>query len=475
MDTKAASEWAAVLKVRGIDTSKFNVGMVTLSKQMRAASLGNKKASASFANLGVDKAAISAGDTSAVLMQMADGFEGLTNPAQKAAYAAQLLGKQGQALAPMLNSGSDALKEQLNMADQYGATLDGNATDAVKKQIAAQREWDMAMLGLKVQMGTGLLPALSQVAAAMSKLLGILKPLISNSKLLQITLALLTAAFVAVKLASVAATLAQVGLNKALVVQTAKWIGLRVQLTAFYVQQKLIAAATKVWAAMQWLLNAAMSANPIGLAIIAIGVLIGVFVLLYKKVGWFRNAVQAVWSWIKTNWPMLLMILAGPIGIAIGMIVKHFDRVKSAATSVWNFVKNTFGKIKDFVSNIFSGAGGFVSSIGRSIADWINEHTPFGDRVELGPVKFTIPALAQGGTMRSSGLALVGERGPEVVALPGRSTVYPNPGVAPLSAAPSLEAVGGGAGQTIVTKVYLDRRQIAEAVGSYAADKRARR
>jgi hypothetical protein len=474
MDTKVASEWASVLKVRGIDTAKFNVGLVKLSKGMDGAMRGGKKQVAMFKELGVSREAIVKGDVNTVLMQTADAFENIESPTAKATYAAQLFGKSGQALLPLLNAGSKGIQEQLDMAKSYGATLDGDATDAVKKQIAAQREWDMAMLGLKVQMGTGLLPAIAQIAGAMSKMLGYLKPIISNSKVLQITLITLTAAFVSYKLAAMAATLASLGLNKALVVQTVKWIALRVQLTLLYVQQKAIAAATRIWAAMQWLLNAAMSANPIGLMVIAIVGLIAIFVVLYTKVGWFRSAVQAVWNWIKSNWPLLLMMLAGPIGIAIGMIVRHFDRVKSAATSVWNFVKSTFTKIKDFISGIFSGAGTFVSNIGRSIADWINEHTPFGDQIKVGPLDFRLPALAQGGTMTRSGLALVGERGPEVVALPGRSTVYPNPGVAPMSTPPSLEAMGGS-GQTIVTKVYLDRRQIAEAVGTYAADKRARR
>ena len=58
-------------------------------------------------------------------------------------------------------------------------------------------------------------------------------------------------------------------------------------------------AAAKVMAAGQWLLNAALAANPIGLVILAIVALIGIFVLAYNKVGWFRAAVDAAWSGIK--------------------------------------------------------------------------------------------------------------------------------------------------------------------------------
>jgi hypothetical protein len=57
------------------------------------------------------------------------------------------------------------------------------------------------------------------------------------------------------------------------------------------------------------------------------------------------------------------------------------------------------------------------------------------------------------------------------VSLQRGSHVFPNSAVA--GGLPPLDSIG--AGGTIVTKVYLDRRQIAEAVGRYASDKKARR
>jgi hypothetical protein len=46
MDTKTSSAWAELLKVRGIDTGKFQIGMLKLSKTMEAARGGNQKAGA---------------------------------------------------------------------------------------------------------------------------------------------------------------------------------------------------------------------------------------------------------------------------------------------------------------------------------------------------------------------------------------------------------------------------------------------
>jgi tape measure domain-containing protein len=252
-----------------------------------------------------------------------------------------------------------------------------------------------------------------------------------------------------------------------------------IRMTAATIAQKIATlattVATKAWAAAQWLLNLAMRANPIMLVVTGIMLLIAGLVLAYKKSETFRRIVDAAFravktaaafafNWVKKNWPLILGIVAGPIGLAVGMIIKNFDKIKKGAQSVYNTVKSWFGKIKTFISSVFKGGSEFISGLGRGLADWLNANTPFGDRVEfkvLGKsVGFTIPALAEGGTIMRGGTALVGERGPELVSLPQAAVVQPL-------------AQGGGV-FTIEVPVYLDKRQIAHATAQYNADQAAR-
>ncbi|WP_136464931.1 phage tail tape measure protein [Flagellimonas onchidii] len=65
---------------------------------------------------------------------------------------------------------------------------------------------------------------------------------------------------------------------------------------------------TKLWTGVQWLLNAALTANPIGLIIVAIGALVGAIIYVVKKTeGWgkswvaFKNIAKVVWSQMKAN------------------------------------------------------------------------------------------------------------------------------------------------------------------------------
>ena len=139
-----------------------------------------------------------------------------------------------------------------------------------------------------------------------------------------------------------------------------------------------------------WLLNAAMGANPILLVVIALAALVAGIMWAYQNVEWFRDLVQGAWAvvvaafnflkegvelvfnWIKSNWPLLLAILTGPIGIAIGLIVGHWDTVKAAAQTLLSFIGSIFSAIGRVISSAASFIGGIASGIAatfRTISD----------------------------------------------------------------------------------------------------------
>lgn len=58
--------------------------------------------------------------------------------------------------------------------------------------------------------------------------------------------------------------------------------------------------ATRIWAVALAVLNAVMAANPVTLIIIGIVALVAAIIYAYKRFGWFRDFVHAVWNGIKT-------------------------------------------------------------------------------------------------------------------------------------------------------------------------------
>jgi hypothetical protein len=228
--------------------------------------------------------------------------------------------------------------------------------------------------------------------------------------------------------------------------------------------QLVQSAITKTATAVQWLWNAAMDANPIMLIIIAIAALIAGIILLVTHTHIIQDAftalgkvagdvwhgilavAQVVWNWIKANWPLLLGILTGPFGLAIALIVTHFNRIKQLAGDAVNGVRAAFdgmvsffaglpGRIGGAVGGMFDGIwNAFRSVVNRIVDGWnglhfglpsIDTHLPGVGKI--GGESFGVPQLphlAQGGLITASGLVYA-HAGEAITPMPSR----PSPAV----------------------------------------------
>jgi hypothetical protein len=162
---------------------------------------------------------------------------------------------------------------------------------------------------------------------------------------------------------------------------------------AWAAAQAIAEAATVAWTAVQWLLNVALTANPIGLVVVAIGALVVALVVAYKKSDTFREIVdkafntiweimKKVYAWIKANWPLLLAILTGPIGLAVLAIVKNWDTIKETTTNAinavkttivnaWNAVKTTTIAVWEAISGAVSDAVADVKRLLNALSTWL--------------------------------------------------------------------------------------------------------
>ncbi|HVQ96137.1 MAG TPA: hypothetical protein VMU51_34270 [Mycobacteriales bacterium] len=236
-------------------------------------------------------------------------------------------------------------------------------------------------------------------------------------------------------------------------------------------------AAFKVWRAItlgmalaQTVLNVVLAANPIGLVVLAVVGLVAGLVVLYKRSEAFRSIVQAIWGWLKANWPLLLGILIGPVGVAIAWIVTHWDQTVS-------FFKGLPGKIGRAVAGLFKGptdqAAGAITWLRQKwdgFVGWVKALPGKITKAALGMFKgitdqaaaaaakvtslfntaidkilgregtFTktgaVPHHAGGTGSAPAGWAWVGERGPELVRFGGGEQV--------VNARDSAAAAAGG-------------------------------
>jgi tape measure domain-containing protein len=233
-----------------------------------------------------------------------------------------------------------------------------------------------------------------------------------------------------------------------------------------------MAILTAAWTAF----NAVMALNPAVLIIAAL-VAVGVgLVLLYKRCEWFRNAVDAVWAsiragwtWIKGHWPLLVSILAGPFGLAVALIVKHWAKVKSTVQGLPNTIRalgsRVLGAARDLGSKLLHGVVDGIKSAPGMILDALKSLLPGGAVGSKLADVLGVGSHAMGGMVRTP-FQVVGERGPELAALPMGTRISPRipPGV----------GLGSARGP-ITVHVQVDRRTIATAVAQDTADQQARR
>src|SRR5262245_12544368 len=76
-----------------------------------------------------------------------------------------------------------------------------------------------------------------------------------------------------------------------------------------------------------------------------------------------KAGAQAVFSWLKSNWPLLLGILTGPLGLAVVLVIRNWDKIKQATTQAWNAIKGAVGSV---LSVIRDRVGTFLSWFGTA-------------------------------------------------------------------------------------------------------------
>lgn len=252
----------------------------------------------------------------------------------------------------------------------------------------------------------------------------------------------LTAAFVAQKVAAIAATAASKGMTLA---------------------QYAAAAA-------QGVLNAAMSANPIGLIITLVTALVAAFITLWNNCEGFRNFWIGLWDgikaafsaavdWIVQAFKDVVSFFSSAASSIGGFFSNMWSGLTNGAKNSWQGIKDTFSTVASFFSDIFGKAWAGVKKVfsaGGKIFDGIKDGIvtafktvvnaiirginkvvklpfeglngildtisglkiagikPFSWLTWRAPIP-KIPELATGGVVRKATTAVIGEDGAEAV------------------------------------------------------------
>lgn len=387
-----------------------------------------------FASMGLDFAALQGqfaqgGDAAASAFdQIVSGLSSIGDPLAQQQAAIALFGtpledlnaNEIPAFLASLDSTANSLGDVSQANEQLGATLNENAATS---WTSVQRQAEM----FAVSIGERLLPYVSEFLMILSTQLG---PWLEQ-----------TAGFLQ--------------RNQETLIPLAAAIGGAVGTIL------LIVGALKAWAAIQAVLNIVMTANPIGILIVAIGALVALIVYLATQTTFFQDvwsiawagmqvAFDATWSWIqrqwatfdrviidpvaagigeavawfqrmqdrvmgvidwvRANWPLLLAIITGPIGLAVLIVSRHWDEITAGAGRLVDWFRGLPERIRGALAGVGDAITAPFRAGFRSIASlWNRSVAEIGFTVPswvpgVGGRSFSIPsipALARGGIARA--------------------------------------------------------------------------
>ena len=151
------------------------------------------------------------------------------------------------------------------------------------------------------------------------------------------------------------------GLKKAITVSSGAVIA------AYTAAHWALSAGYGVATAAQWALNAAMTANPIGVVVVAIGALIAIGVALYKNWDVVKEKALALWNGIKNVFS----------GIK-NTISNVWNSVKEKATAVWGGIKNVVSEKLNNIKSAYDEHGGGLKGAVSAVMTGVKEYYKTG-------------------------------------------------------------------------------------------------
>lgn len=169
---------------------------------------------------------------------------------------------------------------------------------------------------------------------------------------------------------------------------------------AKYVWLGIVALASAAQMALAWLI----ALGPIALIVIAVVALAAIIIANFDTIkkwvtdawNWIWEKGKAVFEWFKNNWPLILAILTGPIGIAVFIITRYWQNIVDFVFMVIGWIADRIVWVRDTIINAFYTVYLIVAGIWDWIWDKIDTVAGWiGDRIDtvLGWVNDAIEAV----------------------------------------------------------------------------------
>lgn len=363
-------------------------------------------------------------DATTVFYEVLEGLSHVANETERDTLAMQLFGRSADELAGIVDDGGAALRELGLEAEQLGLIMDqqtldslNNVNDAVDK-LKAKANGELAQAGAKAM--EALMPVFEKVLDAMSKALDYIGSLDEDQIKMLATLLAVTAAIspVAKGISNVTGLISKLTGAGGAVPKAIEICG---KLTGTVLPK--VVSALKVFPGLG--LTAAI------IALVALIATKGDEIQKYinKACDFIKGLLDKLFNWLNDHGLTTLAAFVKSIKDFIGDVQKVLsgiiDFIRGVFTGDWqrawkgivDIFSGIFGGIKDLIKAPINGVIGAINKV----IGGFNKLRSVAGKSQVS----TIPLLARGGIV-SSGSAIVGDAGPELLTMMGgRAVVQP--------------------------------------------------
>ena len=369
ISTTALQELRYASEISGTSTEALSAGLQTLNRQIGAMKNGTGKFTSQLAEMDSQLAeeVLRANSTEEAFTLLTQAIAGETDQTKKAYLAQVAFGGASQEMIKLLDNGTEGIQQLRDEAHKYGNIMSEEATS--KSEMFSD-----SMLRFKNVIQSIADTGLGMLVDKMQPLLESMAEYVAENK-----------EFVSLKVEAVFN-----GIVKA------------VDLLINAFRSGLIGAIIKVIAVYKALilaqgaLNVIMTANPIGLLIIALGALVVALVLLWKKSEDFRNFWKTTWDscvgWTKDAIEAIGSFFTKAVDYGRTLLQNIWQGVKD--TSQWlydnilvvgiDFVKGLWQGITNTTQWLYDQIKGFCGGVVDKIKGFFGIHSPSTVMAEVG-------------------------------------------------------------------------------------------
>ena len=475
MTREGFQEWDYILSQNGASMDSMKAGMKTLTSQFDMLTKGGTKATEAFGELGLKQEDLAGLSQEEIFEKTVVALQGMEDETKRAALANQLLGRAGQELAPMLNSGAGSVEELKKQAKDLGLVISDDAIDAGVKWTDTLDNLKRSFGAMTTNIGASVMPIVQKFADLIlenmpliqdvfSKVVNAISPLVEQ--VLPVFLELFT--YIVENILPIFLDLFNQVLEDVLPVLIDLFmfiveniLPIFNQLLEVVVQDILPILITLFTEVISQVLPPLMELFEIIINDI-LPIFIDLFIEVLQEVLPELSEVILALLPIITDLILLLTeiakeiipplvdvinflsdVLKETLANSFDTIMEVVDNVKAVFENLIDFIKNVFAgnwgdaweNVKEIFKNVFEGIVNVAKIPLNSMITLINKFIKGLNKIQVpdwvpgvggkGINIPEIPKLAKGGTIATAGAAIVGEAGAELLELPRGARVTP--------------------------------------------------